>query len=313
MENTPETTPTQPTHITLKGAYGNLPFVRNPGLGIGVLFGAFFALMVIVSIGVGIFMFATGDVQLSAKGLRIITVIQDVFVFVIPAVIAAIVVTRLPANLLAITAKPRFTSIVMALVILGVSMPAMEYIISLNQSLPLPDSLGWLEDLIRKMEDDAANAVNALAGGTSVGDLIMGVLIVGVLTGFSEEIFFRGAMLNLFLSTRMRKHLCVWLVAIIFSFMHFQFYGFVPRILMGAYFGYLIWWTGSLWVPVIAHAFNNSLVVVIQWISARKGIDYSEGEALANYSGVDYLIIAASVALTVYCMKLLYDATHAKA
>ncbi|MDE7136319.1 MAG: CPBP family intramembrane metalloprotease, partial [Muribaculaceae bacterium] len=91
------------------------------------------------------------------------------------------------------------------------------------------------------------------------------------------------------------------------------FYGFVPRILMGAYFGYLIWWTGSLWVPVIAHAFNNSLVVVIQWISARNGIDYSEGEALANYSGADYLIIAASVALTVYCMKLLYDATHAKA
>ncbi len=312
MENTPETAATKTPLPPLKGAYGNLPFVRNPGLGIGVLFGAFFAMMVIVGIGVGIFMFAIGDTQLSAKGLRIITVVQDVFVFVVPAVIAAIVVTRLPANLLAVTAKPKLTSIIMAIAILVVSMPAMEYIISLNQSLSLPESFGWIEEYLKKMEDSAADAVNTLAGGTSVGDLVVGVLIVGVLTGFSEEIFFRGAMLNLFMSTRMRKHLCVWLVAIIFSFMHFQFYGFVPRILMGAFFGYLIWWTGSLWVPVIAHAFNNSLVVVVQWISARNGVEYSEGEALADYSGADYAMIVLSVALTAYCIKLLHDATHAK-
>ena len=44
--------------------------------------------------------------------------------------------------------------------------------------------------------------------------------------------------------------------------MHFQFYGFVPRMLLGAYFGYLLIATKSLWVPILAHAWNNTLVVL---------------------------------------------------
>lgn len=307
MENPQENTAQQNQLPPLKGAYGNQPFVRNPGLGLGVLFGSFFVMMVIISIGAGVYMFAAGGESMSAKALRILTVLQDICVFVAPAVIAAVVVTRLPANLLSVTVKPKFISSLLAILTLLISMPAMEYIISLNQSMPLPDAL---ESIIKGMEDQAAGAIDALAGGTSVGDLVVGILIIGILTGFSEEIFFRGAMQNLFMSTRMRKHMCVWVVAIIFSFMHFQFYGFVPRILMGAFFGYLIWWTGSLWVPVIAHAFNNSLVVVVQWVSARNGEEYNEAQELASYAPADYIMIAVSVVLTAYFVRLLYKSTH---
>lgn len=269
--------------------------VNQPLRAIGVLFGVFFIMLVLLSVVSSLLI---GD-GFTAKGMRIFAIVQDLLVFILPAVVAAFVATRLPASLLTVNARPRLFSIVMAIIVMLTSLPAMELLIEWNNNLHLPESMSGLEESLRNMEDSASTGISALSGGNTVGDLIMGILIIGILTGIAEELFFRGALQNLFMTMpKVKKHFAIWAAAFIFSFMHFQFFGFVPRLLLGAYFGYLIWWTGSVWVPVIAHAFNNSLVVLLSWIAARSGVAESVENAAAINLGTDWYTITLSVAVT---------------
>lgn len=279
-----------------------LPLLRNPMLGLVVLFGTFFMMLVIVSLIGAILGQKLGN---TPALLRILTVVQDVLVFILPALIAAIVVTRLPASFLTIDVKPRLKTTLLALCILVTAMPAMEVIIQLNENIHFPESLKPIEDMLRSMENQAADAVSNLIGANTIGGLIISVLIVGLLTGVAEELFFRGALQNLFFSTNIRKHLCVWLTAIIFSFMHFQFFGFVPRVLLGAYFGYLLWWTGSVWVPILAHALNNSMAVIAEayFVSST---DAEQVEAsLESYVAIDWATAALSLLVTIFGIIIL--------
>lgn len=276
-----------------------LPVVNRPGRAIGVLFGTFFMMLILLSLVSALLFGANGD-GMTTKGLRIISVAQDLFVFILPAILAAFVATRLPASLLAVDVKPRLMTVFLAVVVMVTSLPAMEWLIDLNNSIHFPESLSWLEDTLRGMEDSASSGIESISGGTSVGDLIISILIIGILTGIAEEMFFRGALQNLFMSMpRVNKHLAIWIAAFIFSFMHFQFFGFFPRLLLGAYFGYLIWWSGSLWVPIIAHAFNNTMVVVLSWIAAQGGTTQSIEEASSLSVGNNPATIILSIIVTV--------------
>lgn len=269
--------------------------VNQPLRAIGVLFGVFFIMLVLLSVVSSLLI---GD-GFTAKGMRIFAIVQDLLVFILPAVVAAFVATRLPASLLTVNVRPRLFPIIMAIIVMLTSLPAMELLIEWNNNLHLPESMSGLEEGLRNMEDSASTGISALSGGNTVGDLIMGILIIGILTGIAEELFFRGALQNLFMTMpKVKKHFAIWAAAFIFSFMHFQFFGFVPRLLLGAYFGYLIWWTGSVWVPVIAHAFNNSLVVLLSWIAARSCVAESVENAAAINLGTDWYTITLSVVVT---------------
>ena len=150
------------------------------------------------------------------------------------------------------------SSAVIGVVVL--SMPALNYIVYLNEAIDLPDSP--IEEWLRSTEAAARAVTDELMKADSAGMLVMTVFVAGVLTGLGEELFFRGAQQRIFMLRGINGHVAVWVTAIIFSLLHFQFYGFIPRMLLGAFFGYLAWKGGSLWLPIIAHALNNSLAVV---------------------------------------------------
>ena len=148
--------------------------------------------------------------------------------------------------------------------------------------------------------DAASQATAAILSGDSVGTLIVSVLIVGVLAGFSEEIFFRGALQRILMATRLPAWSVIWIVAVIFSAFHFQFFGFIPRMLLGAYFGYLLYWTRCLWIPVCVHIINNSVYVISQWNST----DSADNAAINTFgsdlsSPAEILAVCVSVVLTV--------------
>lgn len=209
---------------------------------------------------------------------RILAVVQDLFIFIIPAFVAGFTASRLPARMLGVDRKPDWTFMLISLLVLMVSVPAMNMLIGLNQSIHLPASMASTEQWMRNMEDAAAEATSVILGGQTVGALIVSVLIVGVLAGFSEELFFRGALQRILMATRLPAWSVIWIVALIFSAFHFQFFGFLPRLLLGAYFGYLLYWSRCLWVPVCVHIFNNSVYVISRWCA---------GENSNNSSGID--------------------------
>ena len=201
--------------------------------------------------------------------LRIATVAQDMLLFIAPTVITAVLVSGNGGRLLCIDRMPSPVITVWALIIYICGIPMMNALVAWNESIVLPSALAPLEQWMRITEEAAQEQVKILLGGTSWGDLIVSILIVGVLAGVSEELFFRGTMQRLISSGRVGPHTAIWVTALLFSIFHMQFYGFFPRMLLGAFFGYLLYWSGSVWLSSIIHALNNTLVVYTSWQMRR--------------------------------------------
>lgn len=203
--------------------------------------------------------------------LRISAMLQDVFAFIVPAIATAMIVTRRPAELLCIPTRLSLKNIALIIAMLFVSIPLQENIIYWNYHITLPDCLEGFGRVARELEDASFRTMSLLLSNTSIGALVLNLLIIGLAAGFSEELLFRGCFQRLLTTGGVNRHVAIWIVAIVFSAMHFQFYGFVPRVLLGAYFGYLLIWTGSIWAPILAHTLNNMMFVIVAWKQVRDG------------------------------------------
>ena len=98
------------------------------------------------------------------------------------------------------------------------------------------------------------------------GDLVFNLILMAVIPALSEEVLFRGGLQQLAQRYMNNVHLAVWVTAITFSLIHFQFLTFIPRVIMGAGLGYIFVWGGSLWMPIIAHAINNGIAILITYL-----------------------------------------------
>lgn len=283
-------------NIYHRPASGKNPSVAKPGMALMLLFCLFAFFLILTPILTGLI----GRLGIKPDALlRISMVLQDIFVFIVPALLTAMVSTRLPARLLGIDGRPRLSTIALAILTLMCSVPVMNAVVEWNQSLRLPESMAGIETVMRQLEDNAKAVTDSLMAGASVPAMLVSVMIVGVFAGFSEELFFRGGMQRLLASTGMNTHVATWLVAFVFSLFHFQFFGFVPRMLLGAYFGYLLVWSRSLWIPVIVHVFNNSFVVISTWRNVNNpdaSVDFDKiGTDLSTGSGVALLLVSAAL------------------
>ena len=91
---------------------------------------------------------------------------------------------------------------------------------------------------------------------------------MAILPAIGEELLFRGVFQRLLTEWTRNIHWGIILAALLFSFFHFEFYGFLPRFLLGVFFGYLFVWTSSIWVPILAHFTNNFIIVVYSFYQA---------------------------------------------
>lgn len=242
--------------------------------------------------------------------VRIGMVVQDVIMFVIPAIATAVIITRRPADFLMVSHRPTLTDIAIVALIMLLSAPMMNAIISWNQSLHLPENMQSVEQWMIESEKSANSMLSMLTGGSGVGGLIISLLLVGLLAGFSEELFFRGALQRIMTTTPINGHIAVWLSAIIFSAVHMQFFGFVPRLLLGAFFGYLAWWSRSVWLAVFAHIFNNSMAVIALWLKNRSGGSFDIDTIGQTATGSDWAMIAGSALFTFLWIAILYRRLH---
>ena len=235
--------------------------------------------------------------------LRISTIIQDLLMFIVPAVATAVIITRRPAQLLMIDSKPTAFGVMLTLLAVLVMIPFMNQVVAWNESLHLPEFMAGIEEWMRNAEENAGAMTQKLMGTDSVGSIVMSVLIIGLLAGFSEELFFRGALQRLLSTAGMNLHVAVWLAAFIFSAVHMQFYGFVPRMLLGAMFGYMAVWSGCLWLAVIAHVANNTLVIIAQAVSASGG--FGVHQVAADHTPLSAAMAIVSLLATLAIMALI--------
>lgn len=155
------------------------------------------------------------------------------------------------------------TTTIVAIATILIAIPGINLLSYLNQQISLPAFLEPLEAIMKQQEEAAAALTESFLQTRSIGGLIINIALMALLPALSEELTFRGLLV--------RDRTAVWVAAIIFSAIHFQFYGFIPRMLLGALFGYVLLWTGSLWIPVLMHFTNNCVAVLLYYIAYARG------------------------------------------
>lgn len=223
--------------------------------------------------------------------LRLSQTIQSFCLFVMPPFFLALINRENPLTFLSLR-KPSQRPLLFGILSIVAAIPLINVLVRWNESLHLPASMNGVETWMRQSEVTATALTGKMLSGTTWLDLTLGLLIVALLAGFAEELFFRGLLqqwLDRLLGRKHYaktgttpawvKHVSIWVIAFVFSAIHLQFFGFFPRLLMGAWFGYLLWWTGSIWVPVAAHITNNAFSVVFMF-AENKGWLTSDPDSL---------------------------------
>jgi hypothetical protein len=171
---------------------------------------------------------------------------------------------------------------------------------------------GTVAEFMRNMEEAANHILELVTSQRSSWDLITNILVFAVLAGICEEFFFQGSLQPLLMNWTKNPHVGILLTALIFSALHFQFYGFIPRFLLGVYLGYLFYWSRSLWLPILAHVLHNALSIMVDYTLQGRGIDtdnmqYTDMHGSLPTAAACALISAMAI---VYIWRIYRDDKH---
>jgi len=194
--------------------------------------------------------------------LRYILISQDISFFIVPAVIILIKLNPGCQTGIINIKMPQITDVILVVLLAFCLFPVTSFTGQLNSGMDLPDWLSGVEQWMKEKEDYATHLLDMLMTPDSFGAMILNILMIAVMPAIGEELIFRGVFQKIFQNLFNSAHISVWVTSFLFSTIHFQFFGFVPRFILGLVFGYLFLWSKSLWLPVISHFTNNAVPTV---------------------------------------------------
>jgi hypothetical protein len=167
-----------------------------------------------------------------------------------------------------------------------------------NANVNFPDFMRGFESWAMEKEEELKRVTEFLTDFSSFGQFLIGFVVIAILPAFGEELIFRGIIQNKFHVYLKNIHLAVWAAALLFSGFHIQFYGFVPRLLLGGLFGYMYVWSGNLWFPIIGHFINNGFTITMLYLYQTGSIQINIEEEEAY----PFSVIAIFALIFVYMM-----------
>ncbi len=244
------------------------------------------------------------NLKMHIGAMKIILTAQQLGLFLTPALLLAITEGRKPHRFYGM-ALPKPQLMLLVFMLMACAMPAMGFVNELNQKMVLPDFLKGIQAWMKRLEDEGEKTTIALLKMTSFGAYLINLFVVAIVPAICEEFIFRGALQRTFLRWIKNPHVAIWTSAFIFSTIHFQFFGFFPRLLLGAGFGYIYFWTKSIWYTIFAHFLNNGFAVTMAWYFQRNNLPINQDEGMTT-PWYGYVI---SAILTIALLKFLKDGT----
>jgi membrane protease YdiL (CAAX protease family) len=167
-----------------------------------------------------------------------------------------------------------------------------------NANVTFPDFLKWFETWAMEKEEELKRITEFLTQFGSFEQFLLGFVVIAILPAIGEELIFRGIIQNKLHIYFKNIHVAIWVSAILFSGFHIQFYGFIPRLLLGGLFGYMYAWSRNLWYPIIAHFINNGFTLVMIYLYQIGSINVNIEEEEAY----PFSIIAVFAMICIYMM-----------
>ena len=284
----------------------------EPGAELAILVGLWLGCLMVGSlVTVPIWMIMTGKSIFAmttemtkpehVNALKVMQVVSTIIIFFIPAVVTARIASKTPFQRLGFATRVKWKRAVIAMLIMLSVLPLVGFLADVNKAIPVTAAMKKFFD---SMESQYMEQVKLMATFKTPVDYIIALFIIAFLPAVVEEVFFRGAMQQIFMRWFVTPGLVIFITSLIFSAIHFSWYGFIPRMALGMALGYIFYFTGNLWYSILAHFFNNAFMVTLlywQYLKYKK-VDMEMGDSAPWWAGV--LSLAAVIGLFILLKKM---------
>ena len=270
-----------------------------------------FLLMALIIIGLILgtvigfaYVFITKSNPNDLNALRFMQISSQIFTFVLPPIIYALLVKEKPTNDLGLK-KSKILWVLIGIAMIFLIMPLNSVFAEWNANLTLPDSMSRIEYLMKQMQEAATEMIEKFVNVDTVGGLILNLFMSAGLAALGEELLFRSIIQTSLIKICKNAHIGILIASAIFSFIHFEFYGFVPRLILGMLLGYMFYFSGSIWIPMLMHFLNNGTVVLVYFLN-NKGITNIDVDTFGQTS-IPILIISIVVMIVLFIFSIKYS------
>jgi hypothetical protein len=193
----------------------------------------------------------------------------SIAIFVVPAFLFCKVIYQNPIQFLQLQSPTKIYNYLFIILLIILAIPVSSWLMQLNQNLHFPDNYQDFETLLRGDEAFAKLQMETFVNANTILQLLLNILIVAVIPAITEEIFFRACLQNFVKMCFYNLHVSVIFTAIIFSAIHGDYFGFLPRFMFGLVLGYAFAFSGNIWVSIVGHFLNNCITIVAYYIAQK--------------------------------------------
>jgi len=251
--------------------------------------GFFFGGMLVGMLFCNIPMAELSNIQSSDKYLdfiKYLQVLQGFSLFIIPSLIIGFLYKRNGFDYLKLNQSIKPISALTVILLILVSLPFINFLAEVNSKLTLPSAFANIEAWMKNSEDSAKILTEKLLKSNNLSGMFFNIFMIALIPAIGEELLFRGVFQRLFIEWTKNLHLGIFIAAFLFSAIHFQFYGFLPRLVLGLILGYCLVWSNSIWLPILAHFTNNAFAVVTYYFMQKGDISQDAETIGANGSSI---------------------------
>ncbi len=232
--------------------------------------------------------------------LKFLQTLQGIGMFLVPPFLVAWLIHPKPFDFLRLTKHPKLYSYIATGILLIMALPIINYMVKINALFHLPESFSGIESWMLEKEKAAEKLIGAFLKADNVGTFLFNLFMIAIIPAVGEELTFRGILQPVLSRWCKNQHWGVFITAIAFSAMHMQFYGFLPRFALGMLFGYLLIWSKSLWLPILAHFINNAFAVGVYYFWGQPGEKQLEEIGTSEETIITLMISIVGVGFLLY-------------
>ena len=250
------------------------------------------------------YVFITKSDPYDLNALRFMQISSQIFTFVLPPIAYAFLVKEKPVNALGLK-KSKILWVFIGVAMIFAIMPFNSILAEWNANLTLPESMSKIEQLMKQMQEAATEMIEKFVNVDTIGGLVLNLFMIAGLAALGEELLFRSIIQTSLIKICKNVHIGILIASVIFSFIHFEFYGFFPRLILGMLLGYMFYFSGSIWIPMLMHFLNNGTVVLIYFLN-NKGITNIDVDTFGQTS-IPVLIVSIVVMIVLFLFSIKYS------
>lgn len=227
--------------------------------------------------------------------LKYFQIVQTIGLFIITPFIAAWFYSSAPVLYLCLNKKTSFELFFVAGLAMILALPVINFLAGINSKMDFPEVFSGIETWMKEKENAAELLTKLFVRSDTFGDYIVNMVMIAVLPAIGEELLFRGIIQRLLSDSFKSVHWGIIVASFLFSAFHLQFYGFIPRMVLGIFLGYIFVWSGNIWVPVLAHFVNNGAAVTAYYILNEDTVTKNLEEMGATPDTLIFTIVSAVI------------------